>query len=71
MSTLKDLESRVREMDLLTRLEECERRIGRMCSEGRCPKMSIPVQWNDDDFFICTTLRDVQHYYKSVEGALT
>jgi hypothetical protein len=42
-----------------------------MCSEGRPPKMSIPVQWNDDDFFICTTLRDLKHYYKTVEGALT
>jgi hypothetical protein len=71
MSTREQLEARVRETDLLSRLEECQRRIGRMCSEGRSPKMSIPVQWDDDDFFICTTLRDASHYYKSVEGALT
>ena len=70
MSSQESLEARVREMDLLTRIEECERRIGRMCSELRGPKMSIPVQWNDDDFFICTTLRDAIHYYKTVEGAL-
>jgi len=71
MSNTRDkLEALVREKDLLTRLEDCERRIGKMCSEGRPPKMSIPVQHTDDDFFICTTLRDAIHYYKAVEGAL-
>ena len=57
--TLKELEIRVSESgSLTTRLEECRKRIGNMCSEGRCPKMSIPVAWDDDDFFINTTLRD-------------
>ena len=58
MTTKESLEQRVRETDLLTRLEECQRRIGRMCSDGRPPRMSIPVQYHDDDFYICTTLRD-------------
>ena len=71
MSTQEQLEARVRKTDLLVRLEECQRRIAKMCSEHRGPKMTIPVQWDDDDFFICTTLRDAVHYYKSVEGALT
>ena len=69
MDTKEKFEAKVRETDLLTRLEECQRRIGKMCSEGRPPKMSIPLQWDDDDFFICTTLRDAAHYYKTVEGA--
>lgn len=71
MSTKEKLEEQVREQDLLTRLELCQRMIGKMCSEGRPPKMSIPVQSQDEDFFICTTLRDAIHYYKAVEGAIT
>lgn len=70
MSTKEKLESLVRQEDLLTRLEKCERMIGKMCSEGRAPKMSIPVRHTDEDFYICTTLRDAIHYYKIVEGAL-
>lgn len=69
MNKREKLEARVCETDLLTRLEDCQRRIGKMCSEGRPPKMSIPVQHTDDDFFICTTLRDAIHYYKTVEGS--
>ena len=71
MTTKEQLETRVREQDLLTRLEECQRRIGKMCAEGRGPSMSIPVRHTDDDFYICTTLRDAIHYYKTVEGAIT
>jgi len=32
--------------------------IRKMCAEGRSPKMSIPVQWNDEDIFIITTIAD-------------
>lgn len=46
---------------LLERLDECQKRIGKMCSERRGPKMSIPVNWQDDDEFICTTLRDAMN----------
>jgi hypothetical protein len=52
------LENRVRETPLLERLENSAAMIGKMCSEGRPPKMSIPVAHYDEDFFICTTLRD-------------
>lgn len=53
------LEQRVRESGgLLERLEDCRRRIGKMCSERRGPRMSIPVEWNDDDYFICLTIKD-------------
>lgn len=52
------LKASVRQMPLAERLKECRRRIANMCSERRGPKMTIPVQYYDDDFFICTTLED-------------
>ena len=52
------LEARVREYPLKYRLERCREMIGQMCSEHRCPKMSIPVDWDDEDFYIVTTLKD-------------
>ena len=61
METTKEmLEARVRETPLLDRLKGCRQRIGKMCSEGRPPRMCIPVQHDDDDFFISTTLSDAQ-----------
>lgn len=59
MTTKEQLEQRVRESaPLAERLQQCYQRIGKMCSEGRPPRMCIPVQWDDDDFFITTTLQD-------------
>lgn len=55
----EELESQVRESGtLIERLRECRKRIGKMCSEHRPPHMTIPVQWDDDDFFISVTLQD-------------
>jgi hypothetical protein len=59
MTTKEQFEQRVRESaPLAERLQQCYQRIGKMCSEGRPPRMSIPLQWDDDDFFISTTLQD-------------
>ena len=58
--TKEMLEARVRETPLGNRLKECQKRIGNMCAELRGPKMSIPVEYYDDDFYICTTLADAQ-----------
>jgi hypothetical protein len=59
MSRQEELEGIVEESGpLLERLEQCRSLIGRMCSEHRPPKMTIPVQWYDEDFYINTTLRD-------------
>lgn len=47
---------------LIQRIGEAINRISKMCSEGRPPKMSIPVRPEDDDIFISETLvlcRDV------------
>lgn len=48
--------------ELIQRIGEAVSRISKMCSEGRPPKMSIPVRPEDDDIFISETLvecRDV------------
>ena len=60
MERTDELKERIRQQPLNDRLEESRRRIGDMCSKGRCPKMTIPVQHDDDDFYINTTLADAQ-----------
>jgi len=60
MERKDELEAQVRKTALRERLDECRTRIGKMCSEGRPPRMCIPVQWDDDDFYISTTLADAQ-----------
>ena len=58
MSRAEQLEEQVRKTPLLARLRMCRSMVGKMCSEGRPPKMSIPVRPEDEDFFISTTLQD-------------
>jgi hypothetical protein len=66
MSRQEELEGIVRESgSLVERLESCRARIAAMCKEGRPPKMTIPVQWNDDDFFISVTIKDAQQCVQS------
>ena len=57
--SVETLEAMVREIPLRERIERSRAMIGKMCSEGRPPKMTIPVQFDDEDFFISTTLKDV------------
>lgn len=53
------LEQRVRDSaPLLERLADIRKRVGHMCANHRGPKMTIPVAWYDDDFFISTTVKD-------------
>ncbi len=69
----KELEARVRDTPLTERLEKCKSLIGQMCSQDRPPKMSIPVQWDDEDFFISTTINDARELtakYKAIEDAI-
>lgn len=44
--------------ELVERLREAMSRVGKMCSEGRPPKMRIPATPDDDDLFICNTIRE-------------
>lgn len=69
MSTEEEFKRRVRDSGtLIERLESCRKRIGNMCSEGRCPRMSIPLRWDDDDFFISTTLQDAIKVLEEKDG---
>lgn len=58
MTTIEELDSRLREIPLLERLDESWKMIGEMCKNGKPPKMSIPVQWDDEDQYIAVSLRD-------------
>jgi hypothetical protein len=64
----KQLVDQVRESgSLLERLKECQHRVAAMCAERRPPKMTIPVQWNDDDWFINRTIDDAIETLKEKE----
>ena len=54
------LRERVRETPLSERLKTCEKYVAIMCAERRPPKMTIPLQHYDEDFYIYTTLADAQ-----------
>ena len=70
MERKDELEAQVRKTSLRERLDECRTRIGKMCSEGRPPRMCIPVQWDDDDFYISTTLADAQRALDALQAQL-
>ena len=70
MERTDELKERIRQQPLNDRLEESRRRIGDMCSKGRCPKMTIPVQYDDDDFYINTTLSDAQATIAALEETI-
>lgn len=62
----EELEAKIRKIPLKERIKTCQKMIGSMCSQGRPPKMSIPVNSEDEDFFIVTTLRDVEIFLRDV-----
>ena len=62
--TEKELKKRLREIPLPERIKACKKMIGRMCREGKPPKMTIPVQWDDEDFYIVNTLKDIEEELK-------
>lgn len=68
--TEESLKARVRETPLIERLNESRKRIAAMCSERRGPKMTIPVEYYDDDFFICATLEDARDEVARLRGAI-
>jgi hypothetical protein len=57
-ATEQELINRLHEVPLSERLARCQQMIGDMCAEGRPPRMSVPVNWDDEDFYISQTLRD-------------
>jgi hypothetical protein len=64
----EELEQRVRDSgSLIERLDKCHEMIGKMCKEVRPPRMTIPVQWDDEDFFISVTLQYAIRAQQSAE----
>lgn len=57
-TTQSELEAHIRQTPLIERLRTASVMIGRMCTERRPPKISIPVQPYDEDIFISVTLAD-------------
>ncbi len=66
--TEEALRERVRETPLSERLTTCEKYIASMCAERRPPKMTIPLQHYDEDFYIYTTLADAQATIADLQG---
>lgn len=60
MTKREKYEKIIRETPLQERLDKCQHAIGKMCSERRPPKMTIPAQWYDEDIYISTTLMDAK-----------
>lgn len=56
--TYKALQERLRTVPLNERLAKIPELVGQMCSKGRPPRMTVPVQWDDDDVWISTTVTD-------------
>lgn len=56
--SIQIFEERIRETPLLERLEIAQKMITEMVNQDRAPKTSIPVQSDDEDVFIVTTLTD-------------
>ena len=50
------------------RVESCRKRIGEMCRNGRPPRMSVPVRYEDDDVFIGVVLDDCAALHITVEA---
>ena len=57
-------------LDLLENLLRCKTRIGSMCSEGRPPKMRIPVTADDDDVFINNTIQTAMNRLNALRSEL-
>lgn len=64
--TIEDIENQIRKTPLIERLEKSRKIIGKLASEGRYPKMSIPVQPTDEDIFVSTTLLDAMEFISRI-----
>ena len=69
--TEEALKERVRKTPLVERLQDCAKRIGAMCAEGHGPRMSIPPEHFDDDFYICVTVDDAKDRIAHLERLIT
>lgn len=63
---MEEICNEIRKVPLADRLNKSRQIIGKLASEGRYPKMSIPVQPTDEDVFISTTLLDALELIESM-----
>jgi hypothetical protein len=66
MDSLDKLHLTIRQTPLLERLTQAQRMIGKMCADGRYPRMSVPAQASDEDVFISLTLGDAAAMIKQL-----
>ncbi len=64
MERKNELLGKLRLIPLEERLNACRVLVAKMCSEARPPRMTIPVRWDDEDFFICNTVKDAVEMLK-------
>ena len=60
--------AKLRSIPLETRIVAAQQMIGKMCSQSRPPKMTIPVQWDDEDFYITNTLGDARERIRMLDA---
>jgi hypothetical protein len=56
--TPEGIESEIRKVPLLDRLEECIGIIGSITTERRTTRISVPVRADDEDQYLVVTLQD-------------
>lgn len=44
--------------ELIERLKKARKIVCNLCADGRCPRMSIPAQQDDEDLVICAAIDD-------------
>lgn len=67
---MNEILEKIRETPLLERIDKAIDMISAMCADGRCPKMSIPVQPTDEDVFISETLRNAKSLILALDKSL-
>lgn len=67
-STAEKYLASLREIPLQERIVRSQEMIGQMCKESRPPKMTIPLQWQDEDYYITNTLADAAARIQALEA---
>lgn len=67
---MDEILEQIKQTPLLERIDKAIDMISAMCRDGRCPKMSIPVQPTDEDVFISETLRDAKSLIVALDKSL-
>ena len=63
---MDEIEEKIRKIPLAERLEKSLKIVKSIASDGRDLRMSVPVQPNDEDVFLVTTLSDALELINSL-----